>query len=59
MLDINLNLSDSALGRTFFPTGTSQREAEHALMLKRARDLDVDGARAEWRTKERCIVIVV
>jgi hypothetical protein len=58
-LDINLNLSDSALGRALFPPGTSPHEAERALMLKRARDLDVDGARAEWRTKERCLVIVV
>jgi hypothetical protein len=58
-LDINLNLSDSTLGRAPFPPSTSPHEAEHALLLKRARDLDVDGARAEWRTKERCIVIVV
>jgi hypothetical protein len=58
-LDINLNLSDSALGRAPIPPGTSPHEAERALTLKRARDLDVDGARAEWRTKERCLVIVV
>ncbi|KAN0142163.1 hypothetical protein V8E53_000625 [Lactarius tabidus] len=58
-LDINLNLSDSALGRAPIPPGTSPHEAERALTLKRARDLDVDGARAEWRTTERCLVIVV
>jgi len=57
VLDIDLNLSDSAPGRAPFPTGTSPQEAEHALMLKRDRNLDVDGARAEWRTKEQCLVI--
>ncbi|KAF8259684.1 hypothetical protein EI94DRAFT_1750854 [Lactarius quietus] len=40
-LDINLDLSDSALVRTL-----------------RARNLNIDRARAEWRTKERCLVIV-
>lgn len=58
-LDVNLNSSDSNLGRASFPPGTSPHEAEHAIMLKRARDLDVAGARAEWRTKERCLVIIV
>ena len=58
-LDVNLNSSDSDLGRASFPPGTSPHEAEHAIMLKRARDLDVAGARAEWRTKERCLVIIV
>ncbi|KAI9435542.1 PIH1 family [Lactarius indigo] len=58
VLDIDLNLPDSAFGRALFPTGISPQEAEHALMLKRDRNLDVDGARAEWRTKERCLVIV-
>ncbi|KAH9056802.1 hypothetical protein EDB87DRAFT_1565958 [Lactarius vividus] len=58
VLDIDLNLSDSAFGRAHFRTGTSPREVEHALLLKRDRDLDVDGARAEWRRKERCLVIM-
>ena len=57
-LDINLNLSDPALGRALFTPDTSPHESEPALMLNRARDLDVDGARAEWRTKERCLIIV-
>jgi len=57
-LDINLDLSDSALVRTLFPPGTSPHEVEHALTLRRARNLNIDGARAEWRTKERCLVIV-
>ncbi|KZP06868.1 hypothetical protein FIBSPDRAFT_966064, partial [Athelia psychrophila] len=28
-----------------------------ALGLKRARDLDVEGARAEWRVEEGCLVV--
>ncbi|KAI9459887.1 PIH1 family [Lactarius psammicola] len=58
VLDIDLTLSDLALGRALFPTGTSPHEADHAVMLKRARNLDVDRARAEWRTKEQCLVIM-
>jgi len=58
VLDIDLNLSDSALERALFPIGTSTQEIEHALMLKRGRNFDVDGARAEWRMKGRCLVIV-
>src|SRR6266404_2491018 len=54
VLDIDLNLSDSALERALFPIGTSPQEIEHALMLKRGRNFDVDGARAEWRMKGRC-----
>ncbi|KAH9003859.1 hypothetical protein EDB86DRAFT_2798811 [Lactarius hatsudake] len=57
-LDIDLNLSDSALGRALFPTDTSPQEVEHALLLKRDRNLDVEGARAEWRRKEGCLVIM-
>ncbi|KAH9011600.1 hypothetical protein EDB84DRAFT_1279029 [Lactarius hengduanensis] len=57
-LDIDLNLSDSALGRALFPTGTSPQEVEHALLLKRDRNLDVEGARAEWRRKEGSLVIM-
>ncbi|KAH9029257.1 PIH1 family [Lactarius pseudohatsudake] len=57
-LDIDLNLSDSALGRALFPTGTSPQEVEHALLLKRDRNLDVEAARAEWRRKEGSLVIM-
>ncbi|KAI0299008.1 hypothetical protein B0F90DRAFT_1631800 [Multifurca ochricompacta] len=58
-LDIDLNLSDTALGQALFRAGAGPQGTEHALMLKRARNLDVDGARAEWHVKERCLVIVV
>jgi len=39
-LDMDLKLFDSALG-------LSRQEIEHPLVLKRARNLDVDEARAE------------
>lgn len=55
VLDINLELSDAAIGQASFG---DLRGAENARTLKRARDLDVDRARAEWRVNERCLVIV-
>ena len=44
-LDVDLDLPDAALP----PSPPATRAA---LELKRARDLDVDGARAEWRVAE-------
>ena len=58
VLDINLELPDAVIGQAPFGVETDLRGAENALTLKRARDLDVDRARAEWRVNERCLVIV-
>ena len=58
VLDINLELPDAAIGQAPFGVETDLLGAENALTLKRARDLDVDRARAEWRVNERCLVIV-
>ncbi|KAI0270746.1 hypothetical protein BC834DRAFT_863043 [Gloeopeniophorella convolvens] len=57
-LDIDLNLTDAALGQALFRSGAGPHGTEQALMLKRARDLNVDGARAEWRIKDRCLLIL-
>jgi len=57
-LDIDLDLSDASLGQAPFQVGAGPQGTESALMLKRARDLDIDEARAEWRVKGRYLVIV-
>jgi hypothetical protein len=57
-LDIDLELSDAELRREMLRVGAGPKETENVLMLKRARDLDVDRARAEWRVNSRCLVIV-
>lgn len=58
VLDINLELPDAAIEQASLGS-RDPRGAENALTLKRARDLDVDLARAEWRVSEGCLVIVV
>ena len=58
VLDINLELPDAAIGQASLGVETDLRGAENVLTLKRARDLDVDRARAEWRVNEGCLVIV-
>ena len=57
-LDVDLELPDAELGRVMLRVGADPIGTENALMLKRARDLDVDRARAEWRVNKRCLVIV-
>jgi hypothetical protein len=57
-LDIDLNLSDASLGRALFQVGAGPQGTEDALMLKRARDLDIEGARAEWHVKDHFLMIV-
>ncbi|EGO20361.1 hypothetical protein SERLADRAFT_453038 [Serpula lacrymans var. lacrymans S7.9] len=52
-LDINLDTADAELTAIFSKCGSS----DSALTLKRMRDLDVDGANAEWRVAEETIVI--
>ena len=56
MLNIDLELSDGALGKA--RSSVEFQGLENVAMLKQARDLDVDRARAEWRVKERSLVIV-
>jgi hypothetical protein len=56
--DVNLELPDAELGRAMLRVGADPKGTENALMLKRARNLDVDRARAEWRVNKRCLVIV-
>ncbi|KAI0255500.1 PIH1 family [Lactifluus subvellereus] len=57
-LDVDLDLSDASLEQTPFRVGADPQGTGNASMLKRARDLDIEGARAEWRVKDRCLVIV-
>ena len=54
-LDLDLSMSDAQLMATF--GGTSSEDS--ALMLKRQRDFDVDGATAEWRVQEGVVLIFV
>ena len=58
VLDINLELPDAAIEQASFGARADPQGAENALTLKRARDLDVGLARAEWRVSEGCLVIV-
>jgi hypothetical protein len=58
VLDIDLELSDADLKRAMIRVGADPTGTENALMLKRAGDLNVDQARAEWRVIKRCLVIV-
>ncbi|KAF9219335.1 hypothetical protein BS17DRAFT_804440 [Gyrodon lividus] len=53
-LDINLEVPDAELSAIF---GNSN-SADKVLELKRMRNLDVDGAKAEWRVADKAIVIL-
>jgi len=57
-IDIDLELSDASPGQMSSCISADPRGMENVLTLKRARELDVDRARAEWRVNERCLVIV-
>ncbi|KAG1875812.1 pre-RNA processing PIH1/Nop17-domain-containing protein [Suillus subluteus] len=52
-LDINLDVAPDTE-----PMATNRRLGEGATELKRLRDLDVDGAKAEWRVAEKVIVLL-
>lgn len=54
-LDVDLSMSDAQLMATF---GGSSGEGS-VLMLKRQRDFDVDGAKAEWHVQEGRLVLYV
>lgn len=55
LYDLDINL-DAALDTE--PTASRGRLGEGATELKRLRDLDVDGAKAEWRVSEKVIVLL-
>ncbi|KAG1758134.1 hypothetical protein EDD22DRAFT_850271 [Suillus occidentalis] len=55
LYDLDINL-DTALDTE--PTASHGRLGEGATELKRSRDLDVDGAKAEWRVSEKVIVLL-
>ncbi|KIK37957.1 hypothetical protein CY34DRAFT_108871 [Suillus luteus UH-Slu-Lm8-n1] len=55
LYDLDINL-DAALDTE--PTASHGRLGEGATELKRLRDLDVDGAKAEWRVSEKVIVLL-
>lgn len=72
LLDINLDASDAELMATFsksehdsafsnaeFNNGNGGEKSlvDSALTLKRVRDLDVEGAKAEWRVGEGILII--
>jgi hypothetical protein len=57
-LDIDLGLSDVALEQAQACVAGGAQRMQCALTLKRARELNVDRGRAEWRVKDRCLVIV-
>ena len=57
-LDVDLTLPDSKLQSQLALVGAGPNGVETALMLKRARSLDVDGAEAEWRIGEGKLVVV-
>ncbi|KAG2035492.1 pre-RNA processing PIH1/Nop17-domain-containing protein [Suillus americanus] len=52
-LDINLDVTPDTE-----PMATNRRLGEGATELKRLGDLDVDGAKAEWRVAEKVIVLL-
>ncbi|GJE95821.1 pre-RNA processing PIH1/Nop17-domain-containing protein [Phanerochaete sordida] len=54
-LDVDLAMPDAQIMATF--GGTSSEGSP--LMLKRQRELDVDGATAEWRVQERTLILYV
>ncbi|KAI0656340.1 hypothetical protein C8Q70DRAFT_1056885 [Cubamyces menziesii] len=58
-LDLDLSLPDSQITKVFAssPAPSAEQSAQQALLLKRERPLDVDGARAEWRVAEGLLVL--
>jgi len=55
-LDVDLELPDGTSGRA--RSVVDRQGTEYITTLKQARHLEVDRARAEWRVKERSLVIV-
>jgi len=55
-LDVDLELSEGTPGKV--RSGVDPRGTKYIATLKEARHLDVDRAQAEWRVKERSLVIV-
>jgi len=55
-LDVDLELPDATPGKA--RSGVGPQGTEYIATLKQARRLDVDRARAEWRVKERSLVVV-
>jgi hypothetical protein len=58
-LGIDLTLSGASLGQELLRLGVGAQGTESVLMLKRAREFDVDRARTKWCVKDKCLVIVV
>jgi len=59
VLDVDFELSDAALAQApSAASGDSPQKSEENLMVERARNLDIDRARAEWHVKERYLVVV-
>ena len=54
-LDLDLDAPDSTLRAQL--ASLPDVVQEHALMLKRQNDLDVEGARAEWTVAEGVLVV--
>ncbi|PFH49998.1 hypothetical protein AMATHDRAFT_96732, partial [Amanita thiersii Skay4041] len=65
MLDINLDLSDAEIVARASLSAAAQQQPDSSkvsgttLTLKRQRDFDVDGARAEWRVADPVLVVFV
>jgi hypothetical protein len=57
-LDIDLNLSTASLERESSQLDAVLEETETAFRPRRVRDFDIDGARAEWRVRDQCLVIM-
>jgi hypothetical protein len=57
-LDVDLELPDGTPGKARSGVDPQGTGTEYIAMLKQARHLDVDQARAEWRVKDRSVVIV-
>jgi hypothetical protein len=56
VLDVDVEIPGGTPGKA--RSGADSQGAEYIATLKQARHLDVDRARAEWRVKERSLVIV-
>ncbi|KAI0688502.1 pre-RNA processing PIH1/Nop17-domain-containing protein [Cytidiella melzeri] len=55
-LDIDLSLSDAQIAATFGGTSSSE---DSVLMLKRQREFDVEGAKAEWSIQQGRLTVFV
>ncbi|KAI0744676.1 pre-RNA processing PIH1/Nop17-domain-containing protein [Earliella scabrosa] len=56
-LDLDLSRPDTEIQKSLSARAGSEKSVQHALTLKREREFDVDGARAEWRIAEGQLVI--